>query len=522
MQKLIIFLTIILSYTRIVSAQTGFVSSYEKISNTQGNLPASALPLWAFGIGMALIGDLNNDGLPEFAVGSNDINSIEGRIHILSMNTNGTVSSLTTIAPNVGGFNGVFPYDMRGISGAIAPLGDLNGDGVEDIAVGNGYGGGSSRGEIYIMFLNSNGTVNNYKWIAEGQNFTGNLQTNDGFGETIATIGDLAHDGTTAIAVSMTGADSSYGGMWILFLNDTGAVVNQQRIDRTNGNFTNQLALGTGLGLGLISPGDLNSDGNPDLIVGCADTSITSNGTFRGALYVLFLDSTGIVLQHQKISPGNGGFVGPLQATYSQFGDGLGNIGDIDGDGLPEISVGASQADDGGQNRGVIWIIFMNADGTIHNEVKIGSQLGGFTATIDNNDFFGGATAGIGDLNGDLRNDLVVGADRDDDGTGNGGAVYILHLNGPLVLGSASEGAKPYFHVYPNPATAEQVTITLPLVTSIANYEVYDVSGNLLKTGTSTSSRFEISMAGLASGVYTIRVVHDGHSYYRQLIVTQF
>ncbi len=162
----------------------------------------------------------------------------------------------------------------------------------------------------------------------------------------------------------------------------------------------------------------------------------------------------------------------------------------------------------------------MNSDGTIHNEVKIGSQLGGFTATIDDNDFFGGLTAGIGDLNGDLRNDVAVGAARDDDGIGSGGAIYILHLNGPLVLGSASEGAKPYFHVYPNPASSGQVTVTLPTSDSFSSFEVFDVSGSILQTGTSTSNRFEIDVAGFPAGIYIIRVLQDGQSFYRQLIVT--
>ncbi len=59
---------------------------------------------------------------------------------------------------------------------------------------------------------------------------------------------------------------------------------------------------------------------------------------------------------------------------------------------------------------------------------KISDTQGGFTGNLDNDDLFGNAVASLGDLDGDGVGDLAVGADADDDGGGNRGAVWILFL----------------------------------------------------------------------------------------------
>jgi hypothetical protein len=76
------------------------------------------------------------------------------------------------------------------------------------------------------------------------------------------------------------------------------------------------------------------------------------------------------------------------------------------------------------------------------------------------------------------------------------------------------------FLVYPNPASSGQVAVTLPSSDNYTSYEVFDVSGNILHTGTSASNRFEIDVAGLSAGMYIIKVLQNERSFYGQLIVT--
>ena len=90
----------------------------------------------------------------------------------------------------------------------------------------------------------------------------------------------------------------------------------------------------------------------------------------------------GIVLSHQKISATKGGFTGELD-DVDRFGVSVASLGDLNGDGIGDLAVGARLDDDGGTppnaNRGAVWILFLNADGTVDHHQKISSTEGGFT-----------------------------------------------------------------------------------------------------------------------------------------------
>jgi hypothetical protein len=93
-------------------------------------------------------------------------------------------------------------------------------------------------------------------------------------------------------------------------------------------------------------------------------------------------------------------------------------------------AAGAVTDDDGGTAVGAAFVLFLNANGSLEGHQKISALAGGFSGDIDVHDWFGSATAGLGDVDGDGNPDLAVGARFDDDGGGNRGAVWILHLNG--------------------------------------------------------------------------------------------
>ena len=111
------------------------------------------------------------------------------------------------------------------------------------------------------------------------------------------------------------------------------------------------------------------------------------------------------------------------------FGSDIGLLGDLDGDGINDILVGASEDDDGGKDRGAVYILFLNEDGTVKKHQKISDTEGNFEGKIESLDYFGRDIDDIGDLDGDGINELAVGAFRDDNGGKDRGAVYILFLN---------------------------------------------------------------------------------------------
>ena len=139
----------------------------------------------------------------------------------------------------------------------------------------------------------------------------------------------------------------------------------------------------------------------------------------------------GMVLSHQKISDTQGGFTGILD-NGDWFGIRVAALGDLDGDGVGDLAVGAIFDDDGGTDHGAVWILFLNTDGTVKSHQKISSTEGGFTGTLDPGEKFGSSVASLGDLDGDGPSvlALAVGASLDDDGGKNNGAVWVLFLDG--------------------------------------------------------------------------------------------
>lgn len=314
---------------------------------------------------------------------------------------------------------------------ALANIGDLEGDGVIDLAVGapGDDDNGDNRGALWVLNMNGDGTVDVSTKIAENVNgFTGDLDNNDQFGSAVAGIGDLNGDGFQDIAVGAPldddGGDER-GALYILFMNGNGTVASSSKISHQQGGFPGNLDDGEQFGGAVTSLGDLDNDGIQDLAVGAPLT--IDNSTRKGAVWILFMNSNGTVKSGRKIGDGDGNFKDNLSAD-DRFGSAVAGIGDLDGDGIPDLAVGADEHDAGGSNRGAVWILFMNRDGTVKNQRRIASDDGGFEGGLRDGDHFGSAIARVGDLNEDGIADLAVGAELDDDGGTDRGAVWVLFM----------------------------------------------------------------------------------------------
>lgn len=124
------------------------------------------------------------------------------------------------------------------------------------------------------------------------------------------------------------------------------------------------------------------------------------------------------------IKSGSGGFTAPLDSA-DRFSRDHDLAGDIDGDGVPDLVVGARSDDDGATDAGAVYILFMQSDGNVHAYQKISMLSGGFTDVLVEGNFFGYGVAGIGDHDGDDIPDVAVSAP----GAASNQALYVLHLN---------------------------------------------------------------------------------------------
>jgi hypothetical protein len=275
------------------------------------------------------------------------------------------------------------------------------------------------------LFLNSNGTAMRSQKIASGVGGGPTVGVGDRFGSSVSALGDLDGDGVNELAVGAISDDAGgnyRGAVHVLFMNRNGTVKNSQRIAH---NISGGPALADTdmFGVALASLGDLDGDGLTDLAVGAFRDDTGGNG--RGATYILFLNANGTVRANQKIASGIGG--GPTLANADYFGRAVASLGDLNGDGITDLAVGAYQDDTGGNGRGAVHILLLNANGTVKSSQKIASGVGGGPSIADG-DNFGSSIATVGDLDSDGAMDLFVGAEGDDTGGNTRGAGYILFL----------------------------------------------------------------------------------------------
>lgn len=293
-----------------------------------------------FGKSSADVGDVDGDGINDLLVGASGKHDCDGcgAVFILFMSTDATIREYSKISKHSGGFG----YNLGGwerFGTSVAGIGDIDSDGVPDIAVGAiEYDGGAKGGSVFIIRLRSNGHVKGWKRI--GHSFDVPLGDYDMFGTSITSLGDLDGDGVVDIAVGATQdrlssdwvspcmADAcSFGYVLILFLKVDGTVKGTQKITSGQAGFGAALQIRNHFGSSLANLGDLDGDGVVDLAVGANGKGAHLDGAMgegTGELFILFLSDRrdGTVRSYQRIGQGVGGLTAQL-ASYSQFGSGM-------------------------------------------------------------------------------------------------------------------------------------------------------------------------------------------------------
>ncbi len=378
-----------------------------------------------FGRSVDVIGDLDDDGVPDLVVGAthdDDGGNNTGSFWVLFMNSDLTVKSSTKLSQVQNGLQGVGLGVNNQMGKDVTALGDLDGDGVEDIAVGAPSVNVEAERRVIICFMNTDGTVKSYTQI---------YRTTLGFGRALANMGDLDGDGVVDLMVG-----TAFGTVFLYYLNANGTVKSSQTY---NQRLLSTPGFDSFYGVGVEPIGDWDGDGITDALIG--DTAGEFNGvTDSGVLYISLVNASGFDKQEIPLYDGLPNLNANLP-TYPNWGRDGALLGDIDGNGTPEIAVGCSEWWDGVgfEDSGAVFILFMNADNSVADFRRISRDSGNLQQNLPPFVEFGISTAPLGDFNGDGIGDLAVGARFD-----GSGSIFLLMLNdGTLEFPDASANATP-------------------------------------------------------------------------------
>jgi len=401
----------------------------------------------AFGASVDIIGDVDGNGVQDIMVGATGDDSYAedaGAVYILFLNADGTVKDTAKIT----GASGLPLAEGDYFGAAVAGIGDLDGDGVPDAAVGadgdDAGGDITNAGAVHILFLNADGTVKAATELSAATVSGLDTKHYEYFGFRVTDAGDVDGDGTTDIAVGkypgfgsklflslpfdpvddhdeileMHPDEMFYGSVDILFMNADGTAKGTARIDQATEN-------GPGIGpayyfgTAVAGIGDFDGDGVPDLVAGADFTDSTRSKMCRGgssasttvpntgSMYVLLMNADGSVKESFTI---DGNTVnGPNLEAYEFFGIAASSVGDVDGDGVTDLIGGANRGNGGGLIRGEAHVMFMNADGSVKMTQTLDDAAPNGPDTGDYN-YFGFAISSAADIDADGNLDIVIGA----------------------------------------------------------------------------------------------------------------
>jgi hypothetical protein len=345
-----------------------------------------------FGRAVAGAGDVDGDGYDDVLVGAylNDAGGADaGRAYLFY----GGAS--TDLIPDVI-YTGAAAGNYFGY--ALTALGDVNGDGYGDVAIGayrNGAGG-TDAGRAYVYYGGEAPDA-----VAD-ITLTGAAAA-DAFGVAVGCVGDVNHDGHPDLIVAATGNDAAGTNAGAAYVYDVGPPPAAAcRLSDEWGESTN-MAYGYSVG----GVGDMNGDGHDDVIVGDPQMFVLSGSNTlwqAGAAYVYL---GGYWANDPEIEGA---------AVDDFLGTSVGGAGDVNGDGYGDAIVGAPGNDSGGTDAGRAYVYHGSAYPNSLEDWTLTGQ-----AAYDR---FGASVGTAGDVNGDGYADVIVGADN---GFGTYGRAYVFH-----------------------------------------------------------------------------------------------
>ena len=345
-------------------------------------------------------GDIDGDGLSDILAGAYDedeggLNA--GAVYVIlgaSLGENGTYNLSQADYKIIGEDEG----DWAGIM--TSGTGDVDGDGLDDILVG-AYGvddKGPITGAAYLIFGSSFGENKTIDLSEADHKFMGESE-DDHAGYAVGRAGDVDGDGLDDILIGSSGQDAGgghAGATYIILASSLAANVPTELV-QADYKFIGESPQNWS-GYQVAGGGDVDGDGLDDLLVGADDGGDHAHSTY------LILGSS-LTSSTMNLSESDYKFHGENADDYASQ---VSIVGDTDGDGLDDILIGAAGLDDGGNLAGGAYVVL---GGSLGEPGTYDLSVADYKFIGEHPDNYAGATvASAGDIDGDGLADLFVGA----------------------------------------------------------------------------------------------------------------
>jgi hypothetical protein len=312
-------------------------------------------------------------------------------------------------------FIGENAFDKTGIE--VARAGDVNGDGLNDILIGsyNNSEGGENAGKAYLIFGKRSGWQMDVNISNADASFIGE-EIDDYAGWSVAGAGDVNGDGFDDILIGAYGADLIDKGKIYLILGKAAGWSKNFNLSGANASFIGEDFYDKA-GYSLTGIGDINGDNYDDILIGAPYQNVTT-----GKTYLIYGDQLGW-MRDISLSNANASFIGEEVDDYAGWS--VAGAGDVNSDGLDDILIGAYRNDAIFLDEGKVYLILGNST-PLEGNIELSNANASFIGEAFFN-YAGGSMAGVGDLNGDNYDDILIGASGNRERGSNTGKAYLLY-----------------------------------------------------------------------------------------------
>jgi hypothetical protein len=412
------------------------------------------------GFSISAAGDVNGDGLNDFLISApfNDENGSDaGQTYMILGRAAADWGMDFDLSQADASFIGESENDWSGA--CVSSAGDVNGDGLDDFLIG-ANGRDVSRtstlmdfdaGKTYLLL--GRATANwgiDFNLSQSDASFTGEASL-DRSGFTVSSAGDVNGDGLDDFLIGTLLNDlynQSAGSNTYLLLGRAAADWGTEyNLSQSNASFLGEKRFDFA-GYSVSCAGDINGDGMDDFIIGAYDNS--EGGYSAGQSYLVLGKAEADWGLNFNLSQANASFVG--ESPFDVSGFSVSGAGDVNGDGRTDFIIGAPNNCLGGYFAGSTYLI----KGTQLSHWGMDYDLANADAVLIGEmeqDLFGFSVALAGDVDGDGKDDIIIGACYNDEGGINAGQTYLFL--GSMIINIAQKMKGPIqFSLtqnYPNP-----------------------------------------------------------------------